>query len=197
MPILRLAYTTQFLLALLALFFVWSEVGGQTHLDLMPWYLKLILGGGAAFATVKATSAAVSHQRAWNPQTLRWVGILLALLVGCGLASYYVHLYGEEEEDGDESQTSGLIWQPGWDDRSIAGYRTDRWYGCGMVPSCSDAYPCFVVDCDLRSSGFRMGAKGPSPGSAPRAKHDDAVREGADERDSAAAGRDCRAGQLA
>jgi len=146
---------------------------------------------------VKATSAAVSHQRAWNPQTLRWVGILLALLVGCGLASYYVHLYGEEEEDGDESQTSGLIWQPGWDDRSIAGYRTDRWYGCGMVPSCSDAYPCFVVDCDLRSSGFRMGAKGPSPGSAPRAKHDDAVREGADERDSAAAGSDRRAGQLA
>lgn len=197
MPILRLAYTTQFLLALLALFFVWSEVGGQTHLDLMPWYLKLILGGGAAFATVKATSAAVSHQRAWNLQTLRWVGILLALLVGCGLASYYVHLYGEEEEDGDESQTSGLIWQPGWDDRSIPGYRTDRWYGCCMVPSCSDAYTCFAVDCDLRNSGFRVGAKGPSPGSAPRAKHDDAVREGADERDSAAAGSDCRAGQLA
>jgi hypothetical protein len=106
MPILRLAYTTQFLLALLAIFFLWSEVGGQSHLDLMPWYLKLGLGIGAAFASVKATMAAVSHERAWNGQTLRWTGILLILLIGCGLASYYVHLYGEEDEEQDDSATS-------------------------------------------------------------------------------------------
>src|SRR5882672_11442137 len=93
MAILRLAYTTQFLIALLAVFELWSQVGGQSHLDLMPWYLKLALSGGAAFATVKATAAAVSGQRAWNAQTLRWAGIVLVLLVGCGLASYYYHLY--------------------------------------------------------------------------------------------------------
>ena len=110
MPILRLAYTTLFLLALLAVFLLWSEVGGQSHLDLMPWYLKLGLGGGAAFATVKATMAAVSHERPWNGQTLRWAGILLILLVGCGLASYYVHVYGEEDDDQqDESLTSSLV----------------------------------------------------------------------------------------
>jgi len=111
MPILRLAYTTQFLLALLAVFVLWSEVGGQSHLDLMPWYLKLVLGGGAAFATVKATAAAVAHERPWNVHTLRWAGILLALLVGCGLSSYYVHLYGEpDEEDEDQSLSSSLVW---------------------------------------------------------------------------------------
>ncbi len=110
MPILRLAYTTQFLLALLAIFVLWGEVGGQSHLDLMPWYLKLGLGVGAAFATVKATAAAVSHERSWNRGTLRWAGILLLLLIGCGLASYYFHVYGEqEEEQDDESVTSGLI----------------------------------------------------------------------------------------
>jgi len=34
-------------------------------------------------------------ERAWNGKTLRWLGILLVLLVGCGLASYYVHQYVE------------------------------------------------------------------------------------------------------
>jgi len=109
MPILRLAYATQFLLALIAVFVLWSEVGGQTHLDLMPWYLKLGLGGGAAFAVVKATIAAVDGQPAWNGQTLKWLGILLALLVGCGLTSYYVHMYGEtDEDDQDQEQTLTL-----------------------------------------------------------------------------------------
>jgi hypothetical protein len=109
MPILRLAYSTQFLLALITIFLVWSQVGGQSHLDLMPWYLKLGLGAGVAFATVKATVAAVSHDHAWNGSTLRWFGIMLALLIGCGLATYYYHVYGETDEDEQQdSQTSSL-----------------------------------------------------------------------------------------
>jgi hypothetical protein len=110
MPILRLAYSTLFLIALLAIFVAWSEIGGQTHLDLMPWYLKLGLGVGAAFASVKATASAVGGAHAWNGGTLRWFGILLALLLGCGLASYYVHVYGETDgEDEEDSVTSQLI----------------------------------------------------------------------------------------
>jgi hypothetical protein len=110
MPILRLAYSTLYLIALLAVFVLWSEVGGQSHLDLMPWYLKLGLGAGAAFACVKATAAAVDGGNAWNGGTLKWFGIMLALLLGCGLASYYVHVYGEsDEDDQDDSVTSELI----------------------------------------------------------------------------------------
>jgi hypothetical protein len=109
MPILRLAYTTQFLLALLAVFELWSQVGGQSHLDLMPWYLKLVLGGGAAFATVRATVAAVSHERPWNGQTLRWLGILAALLIGCGLASYYYHVYEEQQDQEDDTVSSTVF----------------------------------------------------------------------------------------
>jgi len=110
MPILRLAYSALFLVALLAVFVLWSEVGGQTHLDLMPWYLKLVLGVGAAYACVKATAAAVDGAHAWNGGTLKWFGILLALLLGCGLASYYVHVYGEDDEDDqDDSVTSQLV----------------------------------------------------------------------------------------
>jgi len=107
MPILRLAYATQFLIAVVAVFVLWSEVGGQSHLDLMPWYLKLGLGGGAAFAVVKATAAAVGGQPAWNGNTIKWLGILLALLAGCGLSSYYYHVYGEsDDQDQDQSVTS-------------------------------------------------------------------------------------------
>lgn len=102
MPILRLAYTTQFLIAVIAIFVGWSQVGGQSHLDLMPWYLKFALGAGAAFAIVKATVAAVSRDSAWNGGTLKWFGILLALLIGCGLATLYVHNNLEDDETDQE-----------------------------------------------------------------------------------------------
>jgi len=108
MPILRLAYTTQFLIALIAIFVLWSQVGGQGHLDLIPWYIKFGLGAGAAFATVKATVAAVSRDSAWNGGTLKWFGILVALLIGCGLVTYYVHVYDEDDEDQDQQDDSAV-----------------------------------------------------------------------------------------
>ena len=115
MPILRLAYTTQFLLALIAVFFVWSEIGGQSHLDLMPWWWKVGLGGGAAFSCVQATMAAVSGEAAWNGRTLRWFGVTLMLLAACGAASWYVHTYGEDDEDqGDETKPSVARVNDGW-----------------------------------------------------------------------------------
>ena len=67
MPILRLAYATQFLIAVIAVFTLWSEVGGQSHLDLMPWYLKLGLGAGAALAVVNATRRAVEARAGGTP----------------------------------------------------------------------------------------------------------------------------------
>jgi hypothetical protein len=115
MPILRLAYTTQFLIALIAIFVLWSEVGGQSHLDLLPWHIKLVLGGGAAFCTVKATASAVDSKACWNGKTLRWLGLALMLLIGCGLASYYAHVYLEEddpEQDQDNSAISMLFVPP-------------------------------------------------------------------------------------
>src|SRR5580658_8013297 len=106
MPILRLAYTTQFLIALIAVFFLWSEIGGQGHLDLMPWYLKLGLGTGVAYAAVKATAAAVAQEPAWNKKTRKWFGAMLALLVACGMVTYYYHLYGEEDDRQNGQGTS-------------------------------------------------------------------------------------------
>jgi hypothetical protein len=110
MHTLRLAYATEYLIALIAVFVLWSQVGGQSHLDLMPWFVKLGLGAGAALAIVKATSAAVSQEHAWNGRTLKWFGILLALLLGCGLASYYCHLYLEDNGDDQPDDNTAVGW---------------------------------------------------------------------------------------
>lgn len=106
MPLVRLAYTTQFLIALIAVFFVWEEVGGPYHLDLMPWWLKLTLGTGVAYACVRATAAAVAGSVAWNSGTVKWCALMLTLMGGCLVANYYCNVYGEEEDQQDGTQTS-------------------------------------------------------------------------------------------
>jgi hypothetical protein len=110
MHTLRLAYATEFLIAVIAVYVLWSQVGGQSHLDLMPWYFKLGLGAGAALAAVKATEAAVSEERTWNSRTLKWFGITLLMLVGCGLASYYAHIYLEDNTDDSTGDNSSVGW---------------------------------------------------------------------------------------
>jgi hypothetical protein len=108
MPILRLAYTTQFLIALMAVFVAWSQVGGQSHLDLLPWSVKLALGLAAAYCVVRATAAAVSGDHAWNGQTVRWLGLTLAVLAACGYATYYAHLNLEESDESDQQQDTTI-----------------------------------------------------------------------------------------
>ena len=108
MPILRLAYSTQFLIALTAIFVLWSQVGGQSHLDLLPWSVKLGLGLAAAYCVVRATAASVSGDRAWNGHTVRWLGLTLALLFACGYATWYAHMNLEEADGEDQEQTTAI-----------------------------------------------------------------------------------------
>jgi len=109
--LLRLAYVAEFLLAILAIFELWSQVGGQSHLDLMPWYTKLGLAGGLALVTVMGTVSAVGHERAWNPKTV--VCLVLALLLAAGMAgaSYYYHLH-ENDDTGNDGDNGVAAAQP-------------------------------------------------------------------------------------
>src|SRR5947209_19812231 len=100
---LRLAYITLFLIALFTVFTLWAQVGGQGHLDLVPWWVKLVCGTGSAFATVRAASAAVAGDRAWNTHSVKWFGLALAALALCGAASYYAHV--NFEDTGDETDS--------------------------------------------------------------------------------------------
>jgi len=111
--VLRLFYAIEFLIALIATYTVWSQVGGQYHLDLMAWYWKLCLGTGVAFAAVKATAAAVKGERTWNSRTLRWISIILALALACGAVTYYYHLT-EPPEDEDQQDNAAPTSQTAW-----------------------------------------------------------------------------------
>jgi hypothetical protein len=96
---LRLAYVAEFLLALLTTLTFWSEIGGQGHLDLMPWYAKLVFSVGVALAVVMATAAAVSHEKAWNRTTISWLTLMTLMLAGMAAVTYYYHLHENDDQD--------------------------------------------------------------------------------------------------
>jgi heme/copper-type cytochrome/quinol oxidase subunit 3 len=109
----RLAYVCEFLLALLAITVVWGQVGGQGHLDLMPWYDKLVLTVALALATVLGTMAAASHERAWNGAAIAC--LVMAILIACtmGAVTYYYHLHeNDEDTDNDDGGVALVVTRP-------------------------------------------------------------------------------------
>jgi hypothetical protein len=100
--LLRLAYVSEFLLALVAILTVWSQVGGQGHLDLMPWYTKMVLTVSLGVATVAGTASAVAHERAWNAKTIGCVLVALVLAFMMGVVTYYYHLHENDDDASDD-----------------------------------------------------------------------------------------------
>ena len=100
--LLRLAYVSELLLALIAYQVLWIQVGGQGHLDLMPWYTKFGLVLGLALATVMGTAAAVSHSRVANAKTISCFVLAVLLLGGMAWATYYQHLHENDEAPAAE-----------------------------------------------------------------------------------------------
>ncbi|MCX6621440.1 MAG: hypothetical protein NTY38_10230 [Acidobacteria bacterium] len=104
--LLRLLLAVEFLLAILVVCTAWSQVGGQYHLDLMAWYWKLLFVPAVAFATVRATMAAMAGERTWNAKTVAWLITTLALLAMMGAVTYYHHVYEPAEEEEMDTRTS-------------------------------------------------------------------------------------------
>ncbi|MDQ6706179.1 MAG: hypothetical protein M3Z85_09440 [Acidobacteriota bacterium] len=100
---LRIAYSIEFLIALIAIFTFWSQVGGQPHLDLMPWYLKFAIAIGVASVCVKWTSTMAGSERIWTGVTLRWLLILVAMAGLAGAVTYYYHLNEPAEPDDNDA----------------------------------------------------------------------------------------------
>ncbi len=96
--ILRLAFTIEFLVALVAIFETWSMVGGQGHLDLMPWYAKLGFALGLSLVVVMGTMSAMAHDRAWNAKTVACLVLGLLLAAGMGSTTYYYHLHENDDQ---------------------------------------------------------------------------------------------------
>jgi 4-hydroxybenzoate polyprenyltransferase len=101
--LLRLAYVSEFFLALIAVLTGWSQIGGQSHLDIMPWYDILVLSVSLSLVAVMGTVAAVRHEKAWNFKSITC--LIAALLIATGMAAvtYYYHLH--EDDDNDDAKT--------------------------------------------------------------------------------------------
>lgn len=115
-PLLRLAYICEFLLAMLTSSAVWGQIGGQGHLDIMPWYDKLILIFSLALVTVLGTVAAVSRERAWNGVSITCLIAVVVIVCAMGALTYYYHLHEDEEAADAESGVAVLQERvaPGW-----------------------------------------------------------------------------------
>lgn len=111
---LRMAYALEFLIAMIAIFTVWSEVGGQGHMDLLPWFIKLGCSLSLAWCSVRFTAALVEHERAWNQHTLVWFTGMILIALAMGGITYYYHLHEVPDESDTDDTTSTSISQPEW-----------------------------------------------------------------------------------
>jgi cytochrome bd-type quinol oxidase subunit 2 len=107
--LLRLAYVAEFLLALIAVLMLWSQVGGQGHLDLMPWYDKFGLTVALAVVTVLGTLSATAQERAWSLRTILWIVAALVIAGVMAALTYYYHVHENDDEDRDDQNVAALV----------------------------------------------------------------------------------------
>jgi hypothetical protein len=104
--LLRFAYTCEFLLALIAIFTAWSEIGGEAALDLMHWGWKLGFGVVLAGGFVGYTAAIVGEEKIMNARAARWLATIVVLTLAMGVVTYY---YALEAETGETDEPSGTV----------------------------------------------------------------------------------------
>ena len=109
--LLRLAYAFEFLLGMLAIFTSWSEIGGQASLDLMNWGWKLGFSVSLATAVVAYTSTIVSNESLWTLSSARWMTLIVLLLVGMGIVTYFYAVQAEAGQS-DETGTVSVVRPP-------------------------------------------------------------------------------------
>ncbi len=104
--LLRFAYACEFLLALIAIFTAWSEIGGQTALDAMYWCWKLGFSLALSLGIVGYTAAIVGEEKMLNARAIRWLAGILLLTTAMGVVTYY---YALEGETGETDEPSGTV----------------------------------------------------------------------------------------
>ena len=104
--LLRFAYVCEFLLALMAIFTAWSEIGGQAALDLMHWGWKMSFGLALAACVVGLTAAVVDSEKIRSSRAGGWLAVIVLLTIGMGVVTYY---YTLEEESGETDEPSGTV----------------------------------------------------------------------------------------
>jgi hypothetical protein len=98
-------YGLEFLLALLAVFTAWAEIGGQDALDVMPWGWKAGLAAALSVIAVGLTAAVSSQSKLLTLRSARW---FVALAIGLALTGIVTYYYSLQVDTGD-SEDSGII----------------------------------------------------------------------------------------
>jgi drug/metabolite transporter (DMT)-like permease len=104
--LLRLAYAVEFLVALVAIFTAWSEIGGQAVLDLMHWGWKLGLSLILATAIVGFSAAVTAEEKLWTFRSARWFAALLVCVLAMAAVTYYYSLQTDNGEPDDTGHVS-------------------------------------------------------------------------------------------
>jgi len=102
--LLPVLYALEFLIALIAAYTVWGEVGGQNHLDYMAWYWKAGIGFGTAVALVRLTAAVAEPGPSARWRIAMWLLVMAGLVICAGLVTFYYHL-NEPQDDEEDSPT--------------------------------------------------------------------------------------------
>jgi hypothetical protein len=103
--LLRLVYVCEFLVAMLAIFTSWSEIGGQAALDLMNWEWKLGFSLLLASAIVAYTAAILESDAFWTMRSARWFSVIVLVIVAMSVVTYFYAL----QEDAGESDETGTV----------------------------------------------------------------------------------------
>ena len=99
--LLRPFLILEFLVAIDAVFTLWSEVGGQYHLDLMFWPWKLGLGAGAAALITLITGQLARNDGRLTRRALMFSSLLIAVVLMGGVLTYYYHINEPTQQDED------------------------------------------------------------------------------------------------
>jgi hypothetical protein len=124
--LLRPLLIVEFLIALEAIFTMWSEVGGQVHLDLMFWPWKLGLAVASAALIVAITANLVRNDGQVTRRAILFFSFLIVIFVVAGVVTYYYHLHeptDQDQDDDDEPARISQVMLPGSAGISVAHHR--------------------------------------------------------------------------
>jgi hypothetical protein len=105
---LRIVFLSEFLVAVIAIFTAWSEIGGQAALDIMPWGWKFGLGVGLAVAFVAYSAALLGGDSIWNARSAKWLALIIVLVLATGVITYYYVLQVENSDSGQDQENSAV-----------------------------------------------------------------------------------------